>query len=160
MNNNPVKAIALLNNPEKGITGEVFLTEQKSNVVEINVNISGLKPYSVHGFHIHTKGDLRQGCESLCDHWNPYGVIHGGPDDNKHMRHVGDLGNLTANNKGVVHTTFTDRLVKLRGKYSVLGRSFILHEDRDDLGLGNNTESLITGNAGARIACGIIGYAA
>ena len=50
-----------------------------------------------------------------------------------------------------------DNLVKLSGKYSVIGRSMIIHEDEDDLGKGGNEESLKTGNAGKRIACGIIG---
>ena len=52
-----------------------------------------------------------------------------------------------------------DKLIKLRGKYSVIGRSVVIHADEDDLGKGGDKESLITGNAGARIACGVIGYA-
>ena len=64
----------------------------------------------------------------------------------------------------------TDKLIKLRGKYSIIGRSVILHDKEDDLGKGGldengnvidekvRKESLITGNAGKRIACGVIGY--
>ena len=39
------------------------------------------------------------------------------------------------------------------GKYSVLGRMIIVHEDEDDLGMGGDEESLKTGNAGARLNC-------
>jgi Cu-Zn family superoxide dismutase len=73
-------------------------------------------------------------------------------------RHVGDLGNIKPNKDGIVNKIIRDKLVKLRGKYSVIGRSMVIHEDADDLGLVNNKESLKTGNAGKRIACGIIGY--
>jgi len=51
-----------------------------------------------------------------------------------------------------------DRLIKFKEeKYSVIGRSFIIHKDTDDLGKGGNIESLKTGNAGKRIGCGVIG---
>lgn len=82
---------------------------------------------------------------------------HGAP--NKDIRHVGDLGNVIANNQGIVSTTITDSLVSLTGKNSVIGRGIIVHEDVDDLGLGNNADSLKTGNAGGRFACGVIGLA-
>ena len=58
-----------------------------------------------------------------------------------------------------------DPLVKLDGPYSVIGRSFMVHADPDDLGKGDNSQpdppvngkcSKVTGNAGARIACGEI----
>ena len=51
----------------------------------------------------------------------------------------------------------TDHLVKLSGRYSVIGRSLIVHQDKDDLGKGGHNDSLTTGHAGKRIACGIIG---
>ena len=51
-----------------------------------------------------------------------------------------------------------DKLIRLRGKYSVIGRSIVIHQKEDDLGNGNDAESLKTGNAGKRIACGIIGH--
>jgi Cu-Zn family superoxide dismutase len=53
-----------------------------------------------------------------------------------------------------------DRLVKLIGATSVIGRSVVVHADVDDLGKGGHELSLTTGNAGARVACGVIGIAA
>jgi Cu-Zn family superoxide dismutase len=67
------------------------------------------------------------------------------------------LGNIEADENGNVQQVMYDSLVKISGKYSVIGRSVVIHEKKDDLGKGCNLESLITGNAGKRIACGVIG---
>ncbi|KHJ78307.1 copper/zinc superoxide dismutase [Oesophagostomum dentatum] len=78
------------------------------------------------------------------------------------VRHVGDLGNIVANGSGVAYGTFWTRGVTLFGRNSVLGRSFVVHALPDDLGKGQGDqrpESLRTGNAGARLACGVIGLA-
>ena len=76
------------------------------------------------------------------------------------MRHVGDLGNVQADDEGNGKYEILDRLVTLHGPFSVVGRSCVLHKGVDDLGRGGNDESLKTGNAGARIACGVIGLRA
>lgn len=75
------------------------------------------------------------------------------------MRHVGDLGNLLANKVGIASYCMADRMANLFGKNSILGRSIVVHKQRDDLGKGGDEESLKTGNAGARVACGVIGLA-
>jgi Cu-Zn family superoxide dismutase len=80
---------------------------------------------------------------------------HGGPEDE--VRHVGDLGNVDVGEDGTYRSETTDRLVKLTGPYSVIGRSIVVHEDADDLGRGGFSDSKTTGHAGARLACGIIG---
>jgi Cu-Zn family superoxide dismutase len=55
--------------------------------------------------------------------------------------------------------SFTDNMIKLRGyERNIIGRSVVIHENTDDLGMGGNEDSLKTGNAGARIACAVIGY--
>ena len=68
-------------------------------------------------------------------------------------------GNVEAGADGVARIHIEDRLVKLIGVTSVIGRSVIVHADKDDLGLGGDATSLTTGNAGARTACGVIGIA-
>ena len=126
--------------------------------VKIELNLHGLKSNSLHGFHVHEAGDLTDKCTSMCAHFNPYGNTHGSPDMSK--RHVGDLGNIKTNTKGVAKYTFYDTCIKLRGtKCNIIGRGLIIHEEEDDCGRGGNAESLKTGNAGKRIACAVIGYA-
>ena len=73
------------------------------------------------------------------------------------MRHHGDLGNIEAgdDNKSIV--SITDDKIMLYGPYSIIGRSMVCHAGVDDLGEGGNEESLKTGNAGGRVACGVIG---
>ena len=98
-------------------------------------------------------------------HYNPFGKSHGGLNDTE--RHVGDLGNIIADGTGTAKGVIKSNLIKLSGKYSVIGRSFMVHQDEDDCGRGDNSGanvkplqngkvSKITGNAGARIACGEI----
>lgn len=142
----PIVAVAKIENH-----GTVTFTETE-DVTIIDVDVYGFKP-GKHGFHVHEKGDVENGCDSLCAHYNPFKTVHGGPDDDRNNRHVGDLGNIDVDENGVCKMKITDTLVKLSGKYSVLGRSIIIHEDEDDLGKGGNQESLKTGNAGKRIAC-------
>jgi Cu-Zn family superoxide dismutase len=157
-NPNPITAVAVFDNAASpGISGVVHLTELSPKLTKIWGHISGLSP-GEHGFHIHSKGDLTDGCKSACSHYNPFGKTHGGP--NSSVRHVGDLGNIIADQTGIAHFEMIDKQIKLRQPYSVIGRSFVVHKDRDDLGLGIGTatdESLKTGNAGARVGCAVIG---
>jgi len=155
MTNKPVYAISVFNDR---INGNVKFSEDlTNNRVKIDLNIRGLKPNSLHGFHVHEAGDLTDKCISMCAHFNPYGNTHGCPGMDK--RHVGDLGNIKSNNNGEALYTFYDNVIKLRGsKCNIIGRGLIIHEDEDDCGKGGNAESLKTGNAGKRIACAVIGF--
>tara|TARA_B100001248_G_scaffold140249_1_gene105334 strand:- start:4520 stop:4981 length:462 start_codon:yes stop_codon:yes gene_type:complete len=136
------------------IKGYIKLEQKlKQNKTKISIRLKGLT--GTHALHIHECGDLTKGCDSACAHYNPHNKNHGGPNDKE--RHVGDLGNIKFNSKKECNIDIEDRLIKLRGKYSVIGRSFVIHEGIDDLGKGGNAESLRTGNAGKRIGCGIIG---
>lgn len=93
-------------------------------------------------------------------HFNPLNAPHGGPEDKPTERHIGDLGNVTADEKGEVEVELTDHLISLRGPRSILARSVVVHADEDDLGRGGFPDSKTTGHAGARVACGVIGLAA
>ena len=117
----------------------------------IKGKISGLKP-GKHGFHIHEFGDLSDGCDSAGAHYNPDDVNHGDLDNG----HVGDLGNVVAGTDGVADFTLVAKRVDLTGDRSVVGRSIVIHSNADDLGKGGDAESLKTGNAGDRLACGVI----
>ena len=88
-------------------------------------------------------------------HYNPYKRTHGGPGVAE--RHVGDLGNVIADASGVAEYHGEDDLITLFGKFSVLGRSCVLHAGEDDLGQGGHELSKTTGNSGGRVACGVIG---
>jgi len=149
-----------------GVTGKITMTQTDAENITIEYEVKGLAPGD-HGFHVHEKADFSNGCASAGPHYNPFGRTHGGPDDEE--RHVGDLGNITAGEDGVAKGTITDKLIKVFGEYTVVGRSIMIHADPDDLGRGplegwpevppppapaQHTKT--TGNAGARIACGVI----
>jgi hypothetical protein len=93
--------------------------------------------------------------DELGPHFNPHNKTHGGPTSV--ARHVGDLGNVQTDASGAAKGTIEDSYVKLIGPESVIGRMIVVHAGEDDLGQGGNEESLKTGNAGGRAACGVIG---
>lgn len=66
---------------------------------------------------------------------------------------------MEADGNGVAKISISDAQISLNGPLSVVGRSLVVHEDPDDLGQGGHELSKTTGNAGARLACGVIGVA-
>jgi len=149
-----------------GVTGTITFTQMDAENCTIDYEVKGLAPGD-HGFHVHEKADFSNGCASAGPHYNPFGKWHGGPDDED--RHVGDLGNITADADGTAKGTVTDKFIKIFGEYTVVGRSIMIHADPDDLGRGDAMgwpevapppapaqHTKTTGNAGARIACGVI----
>jgi Cu-Zn family superoxide dismutase len=141
---------------DKNVTGTLKIVQSVANgPVTITGSINGLNKDANHGFHVHAKGDLTGGCKSAGPHFNPEKVKHGAPEDT--VRHVGDLGNIKADENGVAQINITDTMISLTGPNSIIGRAFVVHSQEDDLGKGNSTLSSETGNAGDRWACGIVG---
>jgi len=138
--------------PTKGnnASGVVIFVQQKDGV-HINAHVSGLIP-GEHGFHIHEFGNCA--CDdAVCagDHFNPTHKPHAGPDDPD--RHIGDLGNMVADAEGKAIYNDVDNQLALNGPNSIIGRAVIVHADKDDF------KTQPTGNAGARVGCGVIGIA-
>jgi Cu-Zn family superoxide dismutase len=141
--------------------------------VSVSVNIKGL-PSGIHGFHVHEKRiedfgeDVLECCEKLGGHFNvkekwslenQTGTKHG------INGHNGDLcNNIFSDHEKFCETYFTDSKISLyeEDEKCIIGRSIVIHEDPDDMGLPDyldpqkNTQKFITGNAGKRIACGNI----
>jgi Cu-Zn family superoxide dismutase len=133
------------------VKGNILFMQAPGTPTLIKGTITGLKP-GEHGFHIHEFGDMSKGCESMGGHYNPDGVDHGDIEQG----HVGDLGNITADESGTANFSIQANRVELIGDRSVVGRGIVVHADQDDLGKGGDDESLKTGNAGDRLACGVI----
>lgn len=146
----PAKATAALK-ATKGskVIGEVTF-EQVGGKVRVVAQVIRLKPNQEHGFHIHEVGDCSSGDGmSAKGHFNPYGKPHG--HYSKSERHAGDLPNLKANAKGRATATFEiDTITVTPGPASIIGRGLIIHAQPDDY------TSQPVGNAGARLACGVI----
>ena len=145
------KAIAVLH-PTTGsnVSGTVTFTAS-GNQVKVVADITGLTP-GKHGFHIHEFGDCSDPkAASAGSHFNPTHKQHGAPDASD--RHAGDLGNIEADASGKAHLELTDSVMKLSGSDSIIGHAVIVHEKADDL------KTQPTGDAGGRLACGVIGVA-
>ena len=97
------------------------------------------------------------GCKAAGGHFNPFSRSHGGPDDD--ARHVGDLGNIITP-EGAETTTvdIVDDIITLfdGSEENIASRTLVIHEGEDDLGDGGTPDSGTTGNAGGRVACGIV----
>ncbi|CAK9140153.1 unnamed protein product [Ilex paraguariensis] len=147
------KAVAVLKG-NSNVEGVVTLSQDEGGPTTVKVRITGLTP-GPHGFHLHEFGDTTNGCISTGAHFNPNSLKHGAPEDE--ARHAGDLGNIVANADGVAEATIMDKQIPLGGPNSVVGRALVVHELEDDLGKGGHELSLTTGNAGGRLACGVVG---
>ncbi len=147
--------VAVLQPDGSNVRGVVRFIDETGGL-RIPYRVTGLTN-GEHGFHIHEYGDLTDGCKSACSHFNPDGKTHGGLDTA--VRHFGDLGNITSSNGVAEGELFLANAKLDTSRYGILGRMIIVHADRDDLGMGGDEESLKTGNAGKRLACGVIGLA-
>jgi len=156
------KAICVVYGTKNDIFGTVIFSQCCINhPTKIVFNLSKFGANETHAIHIHEYGDTTDGCTSLGLHYNPYDTTHGSITDPNRERHAGDLiNNFTTDKNGNFNFSYIDDLVTLFGENSILGRSVVIHDGIDDLGLGKGKakkDSLISGNAGSRMACGIIG---
>jgi Cu-Zn family superoxide dismutase len=162
------------NSNEKGRNAICIL--QKPNVVHGVIGFHQCNPLSpvkilfrlngpsneIHAIHIHEYGDMTNGCDSMGKHFNPTQTTHGSYHYADMPRHAGDLiNNIKFDRNGKFEYAYEDASISLYDDVkNIIGRSIVIHEGQDDLGKGvgdKQKESLISGNAGKRIACGIIG---
>jgi superoxide dismutase, Cu-Zn family len=134
-----------------GFSGRVIFYQAGSQV-RVVADVTGVSPPGNHGFHVHENGkcerDPGKDFASAGGHFNPGGTPHACPDAASH--HAGDLGNIVINADGTGHVDVTTSALSLSGASSVVGRAVILHAAPDDC----TTQP--TGNAGGRLACGVI----
>ncbi|UNK05059.1 MULTISPECIES: superoxide dismutase family protein [Psychrobacter] len=129
--------------------GDMFLRPVAGGV-QVFGKLQGLTPGATVAMHIHETGSCADMGKAAGGHFNPYHKLHGNPMGAEN--HAGDLPNLTADANGVASMNFVkkDISVAMQGDNSVYRRAFIVHGGVDDY------VSQPAGNAGARIACGII----
>lgn len=129
--------------------GEATFEQVGANKVRIVVFAQNLKPEGEHGFHIHEAGDCSSGDGmSAKGHFNPLGKPHGMPGP---QSHAGDLPMLKAAKDGRAKLDVElEGITVGSGPTSIVGRGLIIHADPDDF------KTQPTGNAGARLACGVI----
>jgi Cu-Zn family superoxide dismutase len=116
----------------------------------VSGTVSGLRPNSEVGFHIHEAGDCSSGDGmSAKGHFNPQGKPHGNPASSE--RHAGDMPMLQADASGNASISAElDIITVSPGPDSIVGKGLIVHVQPDDY------KTQPTGNAGARSACGVI----
>jgi Cu-Zn family superoxide dismutase len=132
------------------VSGKLVLMAMDDGV-HIAGDVGGLAPGSTHGFHIHEKGDCSAAdASSAGGHFNPTASPHGKAESGAH--HAGDIDNIVADASGVAHVDAHVAGVALGGGggHDIAGRAIVVHAAPDDYA------SQPAGNAGARIACGVI----
>jgi superoxide dismutase, Cu-Zn family len=130
-------------------SGSVTFTQTGNDKVLVEVRIAGLKPNAEHGLHVHEVADCSGDGTKTGAHFNPDGHAHNHPAQG--ARHAGAFFNLKTDANGVgTLRQEADTVSLVPGKYSIVGKPLIVHRDADDY------QSQPLGNAGPRIACGLI----
>jgi len=131
------------------VEGTVTFTKTEHGM-HISGEITGLTP-GEHGFHVHEFGVWNPDGKASGGHFNPTGAAHAGHDSTK--RHVGDMGNIKADEHGKAMVDIDDDQMSFEGPHCILGRGLVVHAKADDL------KSQPSGDAGGRLAVAIIGVA-
>lgn len=147
-------AVAVLEPVGDGVAGGTVTFEATDDGVDVSYDVQGLSA-GRHGFHVHENGSCEAGEDgtpggAAGGHFNPGATPHGRRDTTAEARHVGDLGNIEAGENGTSQGMFVDDVITLEGEHSIGGKAMLIHGGEDDLA------SQPSGDAGARIACGII----
>jgi Cu-Zn family superoxide dismutase len=125
--------------------------EQAPHGVLITVDLEGLPP-GPHAFHIHEVGKCEPPFKSAGGHFNPAHKQHG--LKNLEGMHAGDLPNLDVPESGKLKVdVFATGVTLGKGANSLFdadGSSLVIHAGPDDY----KTDP--AGDAGARIACGVV----
>ncbi|TMW63940.1 hypothetical protein Poli38472_014645 [Pythium oligandrum] len=150
------KAVCTLYGDDASVYGTLTITQAHEDAKSIITGeLKNLTP-GKHALHVNVFGDVSQPAGgALGGVFNPFGKNHGAPEDEE--RRVGSLGNVDVAEDGSAEVHIEDKLVKLIGPHSIIGRSLVVHENEDDLGKGGQEQSLQNGNAGAIKAYGVVG---
>lgn len=144
------QAIAVINSASGSeVTGMATFT-QIGETVMVHIEIKNASP-GQHGVHIHENGDCSSpDGKSAGGHWNPTNVAHGKWGEGEF--HLGDIGNIDVGEDGIGVIELSTELWEIGtgSIYDVVGKGMIVHADADDF------TSQPSGNAGARIGCGVI----
>ncbi len=136
---------------QSGVSGTVKFSSESDGTVLVSAVVSGLESGGRFGFHVHEFGDCSApDASSAGGHYNPLGSPHGAPGNPASERHAGDLGNLEELAEGVAEFESVDSVLRLTGEQSIEGKAVIVHSGADDF------VTQPTGNAGKRLACGVI----
>jgi Cu-Zn family superoxide dismutase len=153
------RAIAVLKDAVGQQVGLAVL-RQRHGEVSVNVDAWSLTP-GFHGFHAHAVGQCVPPFTSAGGHFNPAGAGHGD--------HAGDLPTLLVNDDGTAELRFTTDRFSLGDLSDPDGSALIVHANRDNYAnipdryhshpkdtFGPDVDTLATGDAGARAACGVV----
>ena len=132
------------------VSGKLTLMPM-SDGVHLGGEIGGLGAGQTHAIHVHEKGDCSAAdASSAGGHFNPTGSAHGRA--NTAIHHAGDMDNIVSDADGVAKIDIHLSGVTLGGGATndIAGRAVVVHAAPDDY------TSQPAGNAGARVACGVI----
>jgi len=124
---------------------------QTENGVRMTLDLRNVAP-GLHALHLHEKGDCSApDATSAGDHWNPTSEAHGHRGHSDEF-HAGDIDNIEAASDSTVQFEATVEGWSIGGdpNTDIIGKAVIIHANPDDF------TSQPSGNAGARIACGVI----